>query len=243
MLEFDFHVHSIASGHAFSTLREYVMEAKDRGIKGFALTDHGPGMNGAPHLVYFTNLQTIPTHVEGVRIFKGCEANVMNYKGDLDIGIRLQKNLEIVLAGIHPQTNFPQNGTRSNNTKAITRALEKNRIHIVTHPYAPNFSVEISEVIKAANDNNVIIELNLSQISRYSRNDNFRKNIDLVIENAVKNEKKISISTDAHVYTQIGDDGILSRVDLEIPDSIVFGEIGGMEEIEDFLKSKTIPND
>ena len=41
-LEADLHVHSIASGHAFSTIQKLSEAAAKRGLKMIALTDHGP---------------------------------------------------------------------------------------------------------------------------------------------------------------------------------------------------------
>lgn len=42
------HYHTIASGHAYSTVLEGVMYAKKYGMKGLAVTDHGPAMPGLP---------------------------------------------------------------------------------------------------------------------------------------------------------------------------------------------------
>lgn len=49
------HYHTIASGHAYSTVLEGVMYAKRYGMKGLAVTDHGPAMPGAPHIWHFGN--------------------------------------------------------------------------------------------------------------------------------------------------------------------------------------------
>ena len=48
----DLHIHSIASGHAYSTVNENAKAAADRGLQLIALTDHGPKMPGGPHLYY-----------------------------------------------------------------------------------------------------------------------------------------------------------------------------------------------
>ena len=50
--EVDTHTHTILSGHAWSTLRENCCAARDRGIKGLCLTEHGPAMEGgAPSFI------------------------------------------------------------------------------------------------------------------------------------------------------------------------------------------------
>ena len=44
MYPVDLHMHTVASTHAYSTLHDYIAEAKRKGIKLFAITDHGPDM-------------------------------------------------------------------------------------------------------------------------------------------------------------------------------------------------------
>jgi putative hydrolase len=48
-LSADLHCHTIASGHAFSTLSEMASGAARRGLDLIAITDHGPSMDGACH--------------------------------------------------------------------------------------------------------------------------------------------------------------------------------------------------
>lgn len=48
MYPVDLHMHTIASTHAYSTLHDYIAEAKLKNIKLFAITDHGPDMADAP---------------------------------------------------------------------------------------------------------------------------------------------------------------------------------------------------
>jgi putative hydrolase len=42
----DTHTHSVASGHAYSTVEEMAEGARRAGLKGFVLTDHGPALAG-----------------------------------------------------------------------------------------------------------------------------------------------------------------------------------------------------
>uniref|UniRef100_UPI001EF93DE3 PHP domain-containing protein n=1 Tax=Citrobacter koseri TaxID=545 RepID=UPI001EF93DE3 len=49
MYPVDLYMHTVASTHAYSTLHDYIAEAQQKGIKLFAITDHGPDMADAPH--------------------------------------------------------------------------------------------------------------------------------------------------------------------------------------------------
>lgn len=40
MYPVDLHMHTVASTHAYSTLHDYIVQAKKCGIKLFAITDH-----------------------------------------------------------------------------------------------------------------------------------------------------------------------------------------------------------
>ena len=97
----DLHVHTVASGHAYSTVAEIARVAADKGLALIALTDHGPAMPGGPHAYHFSNQTAIPDVIYGLRVLKGIEANVMDRRGRLDLDeFRLSK-LDIVAVGLH----------------------------------------------------------------------------------------------------------------------------------------------
>lgn len=66
MYPVDLHMHTVASTHAYSTLSDYIAQAKQKGIKLFAITDHGPDMEDAPHHWHFINMRIWPRVVDGV---------------------------------------------------------------------------------------------------------------------------------------------------------------------------------
>lgn len=68
MYPVDLHMHTVASTHAYSTLSDYIAEAKRKGIKLFAITDHGPDMEDAPHHWHFINMRIWPRLVDGVAL-------------------------------------------------------------------------------------------------------------------------------------------------------------------------------
>ena len=52
-IELDVHTHTIASGHAFSSLQEMVRAAADKGLKLLGITEHTPGIPGCLSLDLF----------------------------------------------------------------------------------------------------------------------------------------------------------------------------------------------
>ena len=84
MYPVDLHMHTVASTHAYSNLHDYIAQAKLKGIKLFAITDHGPDMADAPHYWHFVNMRIWPRLVDGIGILRGIEANIKNTDGQID---------------------------------------------------------------------------------------------------------------------------------------------------------------
>ena len=81
----DTHTHTIASGHAYNTIDEMAVYAAGHGVTHLAITDHAPKMPGSAGVLYFSNMGIIPRKKYGVNIYMGCEVNIMDYDGRLDL--------------------------------------------------------------------------------------------------------------------------------------------------------------
>ena len=44
----DIHMHTLASGHAYGTIREMAAAARDRGLALIGVSEHAPGIPGTP---------------------------------------------------------------------------------------------------------------------------------------------------------------------------------------------------
>ena len=80
----DLHTHTLASQHAYSTIKEYVEAADDKGIAMFATTDHGPDLEDGCHPWHFGNLRTIPHIIDKIAILHGVECNIRK-DGSVDL--------------------------------------------------------------------------------------------------------------------------------------------------------------
>ncbi|MBQ3764305.1 MAG: hypothetical protein II869_04965, partial [Synergistaceae bacterium] len=56
----DLHTHTIASGHAYGTIREMALAASERKLLILGLTEHAPGIPGTVDPFYYVNLSAIP---------------------------------------------------------------------------------------------------------------------------------------------------------------------------------------
>ena len=95
----DVHTHTIASGHAYSTLIENAKAASEKGIKVLGTTEHGISMPHSPHIWYFNNYKVLPREMYGVTMLYGTEANIIDYDGNLDMDnftLDLSVDLEMI---------------------------------------------------------------------------------------------------------------------------------------------------
>lgn len=83
--EADTHSHTLASGHAYSTIKEMAAAAQSKGLKALALTEHAPEMPGTCGLFYFLNLDVVPRECCGIRLLMGAEVNIMDETGRIDL--------------------------------------------------------------------------------------------------------------------------------------------------------------
>ncbi|KNZ06196.1 hydrolase [Escherichia coli] len=120
MYPVDLHMHTVASTHAYSTLSDYIAQAKQKGIKLFAITDHGPDMEDAPHHWHFINMRIWPRVVDGVGILRGIEANIKNVDGEIDCSGKMFDSLDII--------SHPGNPKYEIDVKAVAEAAAKHQV-------------------------------------------------------------------------------------------------------------------
>ncbi len=156
----DLHIHSIGSGHAYSTVTEIAAAAREKGLSLIAITDHGPAMPGGPHPYYFGNQRVWPRKIDGIRILRGVEANIINEDGELDLDQYYLERLDIVLAGFHSQC-FPATDVKTC-TKAVLNAMQNPFVDIIVHPGNPEFPLDYESVIKKASERGMPLEINNS---------------------------------------------------------------------------------
>lgn len=201
-LEADLHIHTIASGHGYSTVKENIEVAKEKGLKTIAITDHGLNMPGAPHLYHFTNMISMPRVMEGVEVLRGVEANILDEKGNLDMSdVIMSDYLDIVLAGFHEGTGY-QGTTVEENTEAMIAAIKNPYVHVIVHPDNPKYPIDIEKVVLAAKEYNKALELNNSSFIVRPGGANICSKIARLCK---KHNVLVSINSDAHICYNVGE--------------------------------------
>lgn len=196
----DTHAHSVASTHAYSTVNEYFIEAKKKGLQMFSLTEHGPEMPDSPHPWHFGNRKVLPRVLDNVAMLRGMEANILPMEGGLDVTEHMYGYLDFVIASFHEPVFNPEN--RQTNTRAVINTIETGLCQILGHLGNPNYPLDYAEVIRAAKDHNVLIEINNSSLthSRQGSKDNCLQ----ILKQVEQLNWKVCIGSDAHVAYDVG---------------------------------------
>lgn len=235
MLKIDLHTHSLMSGHSLSTVSEMAAEAKRKRIRLLGVTDHGPSMEGAPHEGYFWISDKID-QLKDVKILLGIEANILNKKGELDIGNEYLTKQRIVIAGIHDKT--PYNGiSDSDHTLALVNAMKNKYIKVISHPFRMMFKVDITKIVEAASSTKTLLELNDQLFKLESKNNEFLEAYSKLINLCKKFKLPVIIGSDAHVASGIGEDRNVMAVKkiIGLTDDLIINN--KEKELELFLKS------
>lgn len=196
----DTHTHTVASGHAYSTIIENAKVASSNGLSHLCVTDHASTMPGAPHHWHFVNQKVIPGTLSGVTIVRGVEANIMDTSGNLDMPNYVYAQMEWVNASLHEAVFRPQN--RDIHTRAIIGAMASQLVDAIAHPGNPSYPIDAEAVIDAAVEHGVAIELNNSSLNGSRKGS--ESNCEKIAVLAKEKGAWITTGSDAHFCHDIG---------------------------------------
>lgn len=228
----DAHTHTIVSGHAYSTLQEVVHEAAQKGLELVAITDHAPSMPGSTHIFYFNNMGVVPDYIEGVRVLKGVEANIINYEGAIDMDDYSLSQMDIVIASLHPPCiGF---GTMEENTRAIIGAMKNPHVNIIGHPDDGRFPLDYDRIVQAAKEYKVLLEVNNSSMNPKG----FRKGLEkikLMLEKCKQENVPVIVGSDAHISYDVGNFGYAIPLleDMSFPEELIVNT--SIDQLKSFL--------
>lgn len=181
----DLHTHTRYS-HGKGTVTDNVTAALAKGLRAIGITDHGPrsapwvGASVRDFQAMRREVTQVDARAVGIKVLAGAECNVSSARGDLDVPVGLRRQLDIVLAGLHPGI-LPRSGrdwmvltggnwmarlnpalrrrARNNNTKAIVEAVLRNDIDVVTHP-GYHLDIDTNALARACSLRDTAMEIN-----------------------------------------------------------------------------------
>ena len=179
------------------TLAEMVEACRKLGYEYLAITDHTKAVRVAGGLTkagFHKQAHAIEAIRQGVSkpfVFTGAEVDILD-DGSLDLDDETLAAFDVVLVSVHSKFNM----SKAEMTRRVVRALQHPRVHMLGHPTdrllgkREPYPVDLSEVIKAARDHGVMLEIN-AQPNRLDLND-------VYVQMAREAGVKLVINTDAH---------------------------------------------
>ena len=230
----DAHTHTIASGHAYSTIMENAAYAAEAGLELLGITDHAPAMAGGTQPSYFLNFSTIPREISGVEIYMGAELNIMDYDGNIDLDEFYLQRMDYAIASLHPPC-IPF-GTMEENTNAVLKAMENPYVKILGHPGDPRYPIDCRAIVDKAVETETLIEINDASLIP----NGFRKGSEVYIGEILKLCQKknfpVILASDAHFATHIGkfDNALRIINEAGFPEELIINR--SKELFKNFLK-------
>src|SRR5690554_6716756 len=217
----DYHTHTTHS-HGTGTVLENVAAASKRGLEIIAISDHGPNHMFAYGIKNFAVLDKIRHELaEATKVHSdvqglvAIEANIISVRGDLDLPKDKRHKVDFLQANIHAMVKpksigdglkiwgshygkkvWPPLTKRSMviNTDATIRAIERNKIDVLTHP-GLRFAIDYRAVAQACASYGTAFELNASKNYLTPH----------IVELVAKEGASFIIGSDAHSPERVGD--------------------------------------
>jgi len=197
----DVHTHTIMSGHAFSTLNEMIQEGQRKGLKILGITEHGPGIPGTCHPIYFRNIHVVPRQYGDMRLLLGAELNILNTKGELDLDEFYYKRMDLRIAGIHGLCW--EGGTPEENTEAMVNAIRNPWTNIISHPGDGTAELIYEPIVLASKETNTLLEINSSSMRPIRGFNKAADNYIEILNLCKKYEVPVILGSDAHIASDI----------------------------------------
>lgn len=232
----DTHTHTVASGHAYSTVDEMIRAAAEGGLELLAITEHAPKMPGSCQEIYFSNLKVLPREKDGVQLLFGVELNIMDYQGNIDLPERLLQQMDIAIASMH--TPCVPHGTIEQNMSAFIGAMKNPYVNIIGHPDDGKYPVDYEELVLAAKKYHKLLEVNNNSLMPHSFRENARENDIAMLKFCKKHQVPVVVGSDAHHTDYVGRHAEAYEIfkEIDFPESLVAN--ADQELLHSFLNKK-----
>ena len=232
----DVHTHTLASGHAFSSLQEMAQTASEKKLQILGITEHSPGIPGTCDPIYFRNLHVVPRLMYGIELLLGAELNIIDYKGTIDLPESYFPLLDIKIAGIHSLCYTP--GTVDDNTSAIIGAIQNPYVNIISHPGDGTALLHFEPIVLAAKKNQTLLEINNSSLNPARKKPLARENNLEILRLCKQYNVPVILGSDAHISVDIARyDHIYELLNItEFPESLIMND--KVELFKRFIRQK-----
>lgn len=197
----DLHNHTVVSGHAYNTIYEMAASAARKGVALLGISDHGPSMMGACEAIYFSNFKVLPRELYGVKMMFGCELNILDRNGSVDLPERILRMQDYTIASLHSICCPPT--SKADHTRAYLKAMENPYVNIIGHPDDNAFPVDFEALVRGSKENHVLLEVNCNSLHPRCVRKGGRENYRIMLELCEKYAAPIIVNSDSHSEVDI----------------------------------------
>ena len=217
----DIHTHTVASGHAYSTLQEMVAAAREKHLDILGITEHAPGIPGTCDPIYFRNLHVVPRRMGDLRLMLGAELNILDTKGTLDLDEYYYSQMDLRIAGIH--LLCWQGGSIEENTEGMLAAIRNPWVQVISHPGDGTADLLFEPIVLASKESRTLLEINNSSLNPRRNKDTAVANNLEILRLCKRYEVPVVLSSDAHISYSVADYGFIWPLlaETEFPDELI----------------------
>lgn len=247
----DLHTHTIASGHAYSTIEENLRNAAELGIEAVGVADHFSGLFGGEKNGFdsFINYKAVPREWHGVKFLHGAEVDIVDLKGRLYGQIEkanldfikgekptweemILNKLEYLIASVH-MSDFTQGASIGQTTEMYCKALEHKKVLVIGHIGRARVPFDMDEVLLTAKRLNKMIEINNAS---FGYDESIQGKCKDVAIRCAELGVNIAVNSDAHSAYYVGryDDAIKMLEEIHFPQELIANR--SYESIMPFIK-------
>ncbi|MEK7097906.1 MAG: PHP domain-containing protein, partial [Patescibacteria group bacterium] len=201
----DLHVHSTWSDGS-NSIEKMARAAMERSLKYIVITDHtkhlavAHGLDEKRLKQQWKEIDAVNKKLEkegaDFKILKGTECDILK-DGSMDFPDEILKQFDVVGASVHSSFNLNE----EEQTERIKKAMRNKNVDIICHPTGriinqrEPYKLNMDEIIKTAKETKTILEINAFPNRLDLKDEYIRKCVDAGV--------KMSISTDAHIFSHL----------------------------------------
>lgn len=233
----DTHTHSLVSGHAYSTMKEMIIAAQEKGLEALAITEHAPELPGTCGMYHFQNYKVVPRDYDGLKLMLGTEANIMDVGGNIDIPEDVLETQDIVIASMHTPC-FGEGHSKEVITEAYVNVMQNPFVQIIGHPDDARFPVDYDVLVQVAKETHTLLEINNSSLSGHSFRKGARENYKTLLAKCKAQGVMMVMGSDAHIDLDVGNNQFSSALleECDFPEELIANT--SYEKLKAFLSKR-----